>query len=135
MAVGEALAASGCTFNYKPSRSLTAPHATSASDELQRRNRNRAWLLRGWTALLVFSVCVISYAIVRPVWEASGLEIAFVAAGCAALAGVLALIPLVRDLVLPSIEIAERTPGRRAAARAVALVTPPVVAFVATLVF
>jgi hypothetical protein len=67
--------------------------------------------------------------------EASGLEIAFVAAGCAALAGVLALIPLVRDLVLPSIEIAERTPGRRAAARAVALVTPPVVAFVATLVF
>jgi hypothetical protein len=63
------------------------------------------------------------------------LEIAFVAAGCAALAGVLALIRLVRDLVLPSIEIAERTPGRRAAARAVALVTPPVVAFVATLVF
>jgi hypothetical protein len=54
MPVGERLAASGALSNYKPTRSLTAPHATSASVELQRRNRNRAWLLRGWTALLVF---------------------------------------------------------------------------------
>jgi len=81
------------------------------------------WSFSGWA--------VICYAIARPVWEAGGLEIACVAAGCAVLAVVLALIPPLRDLVLPAIEIAERTPGRRTAARVVALATPLVLGFVA----
>jgi len=121
----------GGLSNYKPTSSLAAPDTVDASGELQRRNRNRSRLLWGWTALVVFWVAVICYAIARPVWEAGGLEIACVAAGCAVLAVVLALIPPLRDLVLPAIEIAERTPGRRTAARVVALATPLVLGFVA----
>jgi hypothetical protein len=77
-----------------------------------------------WTAAVITVVLAVPYALGRPAWEAQGAEAVAVGAGIPLLAGVAALIAPVRNAVLPAIEIAEKTPGRRVAARAGLLAAP-----------
>ena len=114
----------GRLTNYQPTRSTDPGAPATAALALEHRNDNRKWLLWGWTAVIAFIVPFLVYAMARPVWKAGGLEIAAVVVGAAAIASLLALIPALRDVVLPAVEIAERTPGRRALARLVALAAP-----------
>lgn len=116
----------GSLTNYKPTEWKTAgPHAWRTPESaLDERNAMRFQVVWAWTSLWLLLVAYLVYVAARPVWEASGLEALGVLAGCLAIAGIAGRVRPMQDVVLPAVEIAEQTPGRRAARRAVALVAP-----------
>ena len=77
-----------------------------------------------WTSFVAALVSAAVYVGVRPLWDADIDEVAWVAGGILLASGLIGLIPPVRNAVLPPIDIEEKTPGRRVAARAGLLAAP-----------
>jgi hypothetical protein len=114
----------GRVTNYVPPRSTDVPPARSAEEALRAANRRRERLMRPWAAAVLFGLFVAGAALSRVVDVADGGSFAL-ATGVAALAAAgLALLRPIRDHVLPPIEIAGRTPGRRFARALTALAAP-----------
>jgi hypothetical protein len=105
-------------------RKHLAGAGTGVLEALAGLNRHRRRVMWAWTATVLTLIVAVLYSAARPVWHAGGAEAVAVAGVIPLLAGMAALLPPVRDAVLPAIEIAERTPGRRVAARAGLLAAP-----------
>lgn len=103
--------------------------ASAADALLAALRRSRARAMWAWTALLVALGLAVGYAVGRPGWEAGWGELAWVAPMIVALASLIALLPAARNAVLPAVEVAETTPGRRTLGR-LSLLAAPVVAAV-----
>jgi len=106
--------------DYNPTRGEGDGHA----DALRTRNRARTRAMWAWTSFVAALVSAAVYAGVRPLWDADIDEVAWVAAGILLASGLIGLIPPLRNAVLPPIDIEEKTPGRRVAARAGLLAAP-----------
>jgi hypothetical protein len=110
----------GERVNYRPDAGRGDGHA----DALLTRNRRRGRAMWAWTSSVAALVFAAVYAGVRPAWDANVGEVVWVTAGILLLSGLIGLIPPVRNAVLPPIDIEEKTPGRRVAARAGLLAAP-----------
>jgi len=114
----------GRVTNYVPARSTDEPPARGAEEALRAANRRRERLMRPWVAVVLFGLFVAGAALSRVVDVADGGSFAL-ATGVAAVAAIgLALLRPIRNLVLPPVEIAGRTPGRRLARALTALAAP-----------
>jgi hypothetical protein len=111
--------------NYKPTEGEGgSPDGETRASALRERNSKRFKVMLVWTWFWLLVISYSLYAAIRPVWEASLLEGMAVFAGCFAAAGSLGRVRYLQNIVLPAIEIAEMTPGRRAARRLVAVAAP-----------
>jgi hypothetical protein len=108
---------------------LVRGEGDGALAELGRLNRHRTRVMWLWTATVVALLLAAAYVVGRPVWDAGSGELTAVAVAIPVVAALAALVPPVRNAVLPAIEIADRTPGRRLAGRAGLLAAGPVIAF------
>jgi len=97
----------------------------------RRRRVNQAW-----TSLLAALVLAAVYAVWRQPWEhhRSALELGLAAVAVLIGAALLGALSFVRDAILPAVEIADKTPGRRQAGR-LGLAVAPIVAAVVKKVF
>jgi hypothetical protein len=118
----KALPGLGRATNYDPSRSTRDGGGASAA--LAARNTERDRLMRAWTAVVLFGLFAVgaALALAAGVADTGSFAVATVIAAVAAV--VLALLRPVRNLVLPPVEVAERTPGRRVARGLTALAAP-----------
>lgn len=115
------------SIKYTKQKALVGA-GSGALAALGRLNRRRRRVMRAWTAAVVALTLTVTYVVARPAWDAESGENAAAAVAIPVVAALAGLVPHVRNAVLPPIEIADRTPGRRVATRA-GILAGPVIAF------
>ena len=114
----------GKLTNYVATTDAAATPGTAMQDALAQRARSRATASWAWTSLTLALVLMVAYTVGWPAWEAEPGAIALWLAGIAVFAVAAGRVPVVQRAVLPAVEIAAKTPGRRQLARAAFVVGP-----------
>jgi hypothetical protein len=98
--------------------------ADRKEDALESRNSGRRWAIWAWTSFVLFAVTAATVGLAWPAWEAEGDEIGPALGGIALLSIAFGRFPPIQNHLLPAIEIADKTPGRRQLARATFVLGP-----------